>query len=299
MLIDRRKVGNASREEKIDSLLAIQKTDFKVLGQYGRFLCVPFYSVRDKKVCHLPYFIYSNLYASNGMCAGNTMSEALIQGISEIMERYINNRELSEMVSLPDIPEDFIAKYTEVYKIYTSIKDDDRYIIHMKDASLGGLFPVACLLVTEKNSGKCGVKFGAHPNIGIAMERTFTESVQGESLIQFSRKGEISFFNENVGNASNFINSFRTSDAQYPYQILHNPSQYRYHEFKQNNSLTNDEHLKLELQRILDMGLDVLVNDCSYLGFPSYHIIIPGISEIGIFSDSYLNSTLEHCVDMN
>ena len=50
--------------------------------------CLPFYSVNSSKVVNLPVdFVYFNS-GSNGMAAGNTIEEALLQGFCEIFERY-------------------------------------------------------------------------------------------------------------------------------------------------------------------------------------------------------------------
>lgn len=293
MFFGKRNLLDASRQEKMEALRKIQSYDYSAIHEFGKFLCIPFYSVREDKIYHIPYFISSIFYASNGMCAGNTVAEALVQGIAEIFERYANTRELESYTALPDIPEESIARYPEVNRMYRILHESDRFNIQIKDASFGGMFPVVALVLIEKNTGKFGVKFGAHPDVGIALERVFTEATQGISLEEFSHKSDLSFLNEMVDADSNIINSFRTSNAQYPYQMLCKPAQYTYHDFPMINSFTNEDLLKNELQKLLDHGYDILVNDYSYSGFGSYHVIIPGLSEIGMNDDDYINRMLE------
>ena len=53
----------------------------------------------------------TNLYVSNGMAAGNTLMEARSQALSEIFERNIKNRIISEGLCLPEVPDEVIARY--------------------------------------------------------------------------------------------------------------------------------------------------------------------------------------------
>lgn len=288
-----RGLRNSPREKRIQALLNVQKQDYYVLKQYGKFLCLPFYSLQRCEITYLPMFIFTPFYASNGMSAGNTMEEALVQGLSEIYERNANARVLQEFLSLPDIPEASIARFEDVYRMYTKVQQNPNYTLIIKDASFGGQFPVVGLVLIEKNTGKFGVKFGAHPNIGIALERIFTEATQGITLWDFSQKSDLSFLNERVKLRANHINSFRTSDAQYPYQLLLSPPHYEYHEFADNRTLSNKQILENEIEKLLSLGRDILIADYSYTGFYSYHIIVPGLSEVTIYDDDSLNKILE------
>ena len=49
---------------------------------------IPYYSVKNKEIQYIPDKLFSYLYDTNGMCAGNSKEEALIEGLSEILERY-------------------------------------------------------------------------------------------------------------------------------------------------------------------------------------------------------------------
>lgn len=285
MFFEGRGLSEGSREEKIEALHKVQKVDFMIHREADKFLCKPYYSVREKRICYVPIILNAIYYVSNGMSAGNTLSEAMVQSLSEIYERYANSRILTEMTALPDVPLEKIQRYPDIYAMYRQIADDPNYTIFLKDASYGGIFPVMALILIEKNTGKFGVKLGAHPDPGIAMERTFTEATQGVRLEKFCRKSDLSFLNEELSNKNNLINSYRTSDAQYPYQILLEPSTYPYFDFPDVSSLSNDDLLKRELDKLISQGRDVLVNDCSFTGFPSCQIIVPGLSEVGSYSD--------------
>lgn len=62
-----------------------------------RGICaLPYTRLRDGAQTWIPVNIIGNLYVSNGMAAGNTMMEARSQALSEIFERNIKNRIISE-----------------------------------------------------------------------------------------------------------------------------------------------------------------------------------------------------------
>ncbi|MDJ0306423.1 YcaO-like family protein [Dehalobacter sp.] len=46
------------------------------------FITVPFCNLNSGKLSYIPMKMLSKMYMSNGMCAGNTPEEALVQGLS-------------------------------------------------------------------------------------------------------------------------------------------------------------------------------------------------------------------------
>ena len=96
-----------SKEQLVDFLK-------KDLG-FQTVLCVPFYGLDEKKVINLPIELVIAACGSNGMCAGNTPKEAIIQGICEIMERYAGLTIYYNRLTPPTIPQDYF-KNTTIYK---------------------------------------------------------------------------------------------------------------------------------------------------------------------------------------
>ena len=88
-----------------------------------------------------PVNIIGNLYVSNGMSAGNTAAEARTQALSEIFERHIKFRIISEGLCLPDVPEEVIARYPRIAAGIRGLRAAGFGIL-VKDASLGGQYPV-------------------------------------------------------------------------------------------------------------------------------------------------------------
>lgn len=134
------------------------------------------------------------------MCAGNSPEEALVQGLSEIIERVVQRRIFTEKPALPDVPEEYIQQFPYVYEIIQKLKEQEKegYYYFIKDCSFGGQYPVAALIVYEKNTGKYGIKLGCHPDFGVAIERTLTEATQGQDLAEYSKRSSVDFTNNHV-----------------------------------------------------------------------------------------------------
>ena len=266
-------------EEKVKAFTDVNITDGTAYELQNKYVSLPFYSVRDDKICFLPKSTIRVMYGSNGMCAGNTPAEAIVQGISEIFERVSQRRILFEKPNLPDVPDEYIQKYPDIYKMYKKLQAIDGYYVTMKDCSFGGKYPVAGLLIVEKNTGHYGIKLGCHPDFGIAMERTFTEATQGGDIDDYASRSTIDFSNANVTSLYNISNSFTVGFAQYPYEILKSESN-KFVPVPDVSNLSNKEILDKWTETIINEGYDILIRDVSTLGFPSFHVIIPGLTEM-------------------
>jgi ribosomal protein S12 methylthiotransferase accessory factor len=74
------------------------------------FIALPFLNQRTRRVSNIPIKMVSKMYMSNGMCAGNTAEEALVQGISEVLERATNKAVVLNKVVPPTIPREYIRQ---------------------------------------------------------------------------------------------------------------------------------------------------------------------------------------------
>ena len=163
-----------TKEEKIKYIKEIMNVGDEK-QENGNIVSVPYYSVKYKNIQYIPCELFSYSFGTNGMCAGNSPEEALIEGLSEILERYVAIRILEEKLVLPEIPESYIENFPKVKKMVEKLKEKDEYYFRLVDCSLGGKYPVAGLYIIQKNTGRFGFKLGAHPDYGVAMERCFTE----------------------------------------------------------------------------------------------------------------------------
>lgn len=245
----------------------------------------PFYNVKYDRVEYLPYYLYLLHYASNGMCAGNTPEEALVQGFCEIMERHVQKKIFVEKPCFPDIPDVYIQKFPEIWKKIQKLRSIPGIRAWMKDGSFEGRYPVAVLLLVNENTGNYGVKLGCHPDFGIAMERTLTEATQGADVDVYANRSWIDFNNTNVDSDANIYNSYKFGQAQYPYELFGEKSSWSFVTPKDVSEMDNRQLLEELTHKFLEEGYEILIRDVSYLGFPSFQIVIPEFSELQLETD--------------
>lgn len=289
VFFEQRKLENATLEEKLLALRAVQGLDYRFSQEKDKFLCFPFFNVSSGSFESLPYYLYSAYYASNGMCAGNSPEEALVQGLSEIIERYVQKKVMQDHLVLPDIADDYIKEHVFIDQTLRRIRETQRYKVFLKDCSLGKNYPVCALMLTELDTGKYGIKFGCHPDFSVAMERTITEAAQGNRLVDYAQRSVLDFRNSHVDDEINILNGYQSGIAQYAYEVLGNggissspPSTVQ--------GKTNRMLLKELINLVEAQGHNVLIRDVSFLGYPSYHVIVPGMSEVLHPSDDWFRA---------
>lgn len=264
----------------INTLFAIKENE--------KYVTIPYYSIRNKSIVNVPISMTYPHYGSHGMCAGNSSAEALVQGLCEIFERYVLTKVINEKIVLPDIPQSYIEQHSYIHEMYNKLKSFDDYTFMLKDCSLGGKYLVVALIIIKKNTGEFGINFGSHPDMKIAIERTFTEAAQGQDILKYSSRSKLDFLNKSVYLRNNFLNIFHISKGFFPYQLFGNKPDYEFTPFEETFHKTNKEILDNLISNILDDGYDILIRDNSVLNFPTYHIIIPGLSELVKFDEREL-----------
>lgn len=274
------------------------------------FIFLPFYNVNNKKVTYLPYQFILNFYGSNGMCAGNSNYEALVQGISEIIERYVQREIYFKNITPPTIDDTFIEyNFPDEFELKRLIEEKAKVKIIVKDCSLGKNFPAIGIIIIDTKNDLYAVHFGSEPDLKIALQRCFTEILQG---INFNLKGKmknIKFISKNDKNFYvNFKNLVCNGIGYYPETIFNSKFSYDF-EYKNIEFFSSKQKLKYLINIIQKNDFnDIFIRDVSFLGFPSFFIIIPGLSEIDFMTkykiDNYIknyNSTylLSNLKDLN
>lgn len=256
---------------------------------------IPFYNLTSNKRCNLPAFLRAG-YGTNGLCAGNTNEEALVQGISEILERYIHIRVLKENLKLPTIPMEFIKEnYPNVYAMVENIVLSDRFDIIFKDCSLRERYPVCASIVIDKLSQSYVAHFGSHPDMDIALERTVTETFQGRHIEELTNS--YVFGKRPYSITDNIIGHLTIGMGYYPDEFFcESESKFDVEIYKKkwNN---NKEMLRFYIDLLKSKGMDVYVRNNTYLGFPAFQVIIPTMSEVFPIDDITLTkmNTLKVC----
>ncbi|MCT4507649.1 MAG: YcaO-like family protein [Tepidibacter sp.] len=249
------------------------------------FVSIPYKSLNTNKLSYIPINMASKIYMSNGMCAGNTFEEALIQGISETLERHVNQIIVNEKITPPDIPKTYIQKFPQLDSMINNIESKGNYKVILKDCSLNKDYPVVAVVFINKDNQNYFIKFGAHPVFEISIERTLTELLQGQDINNMMGLKEYSY-KENISDKyQNLLGILVNGSGYYPSKFFASKADYCFNEFKDLSSLDNKQMLNYIIKLLNDKGFNIFVRDCSFLGFPSYHVIVPGLSEVDKFDD--------------
>lgn len=258
-------------------------TEEALLQQYtdagGMVAVTPYYCVNTGTTEYLPTYLRKAAYATNGCAAGNTTEEALVQAFSEIVERHYNCKILFEGISVPDIPEEVLRSFPIVWEIISFLQDNGLKVV-VKDCSLGTKFPVVCVSLIERSTGKYHTHFGAFPDLEIALERTLTESFQGRLLHEICRYDNFRPRQEDSMSLRYLMNELVKGTSEKTPEFFLSATDTPYNAAMGFSARNNRERLRECLDFFLEQGLDILIRDSSSMGFPTYQIIIPGYSEI-------------------
>ena len=250
-------------------------------GNAERGICaLPYVRQRDGKTVWFPVNIIGNLYVSNGMSAGNTPTEARTQGLSEIFERHIKFRILAEGLCLPEVPEDVIARYPHIAAGIAALRKAGFGIL-VKDASLGGHYPVMNVTLLNPRDQGCFVSFGAHPRFDVALERALTELLQGRALDALDGFPPPGFDLDEVASAPNLEIHFVDSSGIVHWNFLGATPDFEFCDWNFSTpDAATDHDCHWLIERIHALGHDAYIADFQHLGVYACRILVPGMSEI-------------------
>ncbi len=247
-----------------------------------KILHIPFREIFGNRVVFMPARTIDLCYATNGMASGNQYTECYLQALCEIFERYANLTVLKKQEALPTIPSDVIfnsdIRIAQIYKEILSISDCK---IIFKDASLGKHLPVIMMIFIDKSIGKYFVKFASHPILQVAALRLLTELLQGRRLVARGVWLQSFSLDEIENEKYNFNNIIRSGDGQYPWHIFKETnSKPDLDVWIKNKNVNNSKMIAFIKDILLKNGWTAYTRNIGYLGFPTCHIIIPGVSEV-------------------
>lgn len=240
---------------------------------------VPFFHINTKSVDMLPYSILRWVNGSNGMCAGNIPEEAMIQGFNEIFERYALQEIYLRHLTPPDIPAETFSG-TSILNNLERMRQEYGMTYRIKDCSLGEGFPVIGLLIYNSDKSKYIVQYGADLSLRVALERCFTEIFQGHTAQTLNFENELNSC-ESLDLFNEFKRSLVYGRGRMPIEFFGDVSSY---EFDINSHIKVGANFKEDLSNIvrwlLDRNYNIYIRDNSFMGFPAYHICVPGLSDI-------------------
>ena len=251
--------------------------------------CVPFYSLNRKENVDIPINELRFFHTTTGMAAGNTYEEAAVQAISELCERYCMKQILTRRLRMPTVPQKYYSSVETITKLIEFIENKG-FKVTIKAANLGDKRdksiniapPVICAVFEQKDSNgeNCQIRFGSHPYLYIAIERTLTEFMQGFQIENNEDRDYINIFRDipssdietKLGDFYHSVVIFSKQNEHYSFLF----SEEQDYEFNENDWILTDESSNKEmLEKISKIGKDVYIRNYSFLGFPAIDVFIP------------------------
>lgn len=262
-------------------------------GNTERGICsLPYVRQSDGKTVYFPSNLIENLYVSNGMSAGNTLAEAQVQCLSEIFERAVKREILECEIALPDVPPEVLKKFPGILAGIQELEQQG-FPILVKDASLGGVYPVMCVTLMNPRTGGVFASFGAHPSFEVALERSLTELLQGRSFEGLNDLPAPTFASEAVTEPNNFVEHFIDSSGIVSWRFFSSKSDYEFVEWdfsgKGENSNVDEATALFGILEYLGKETYTAVYD--QLGAIACRILVPGYSEVYPLEDLIWDNT--------
>ncbi|MEZ7835377.1 MAG: OsmC domain/YcaO domain-containing protein [Burkholderiaceae bacterium] len=262
-------------------------------GNVQRGICsLPFVRQSDGAVVYFPSNLIENLFASNGMSAGNTLAEAQVQCLSEIFERAVKREILEGEIALPDVPHEVLAQYPSILAGIQGLEKQG-FPVLVKDASLGGEYPVMCVTLMNPHTGGVFASFGAHPRLEVALERSLTELLQGRSFEGLNDLPQPTFISNAVTEPNNFVEHFIDSSGVVSWRFFSAKADFEFvqWDFSGHGENANTEEAATLLGILKDMGKEVYTAVYDQLGATACRILVPSYSEIYPVEDLIWDNT--------
>ena len=251
-------------------------------------VALPFVRQSDAEVVYFPSNLIENLFLSNGMSAGNTLVEAQVQCLSEIFERAVKKEIINSEITLPDVPRQVLEKYPNILQGIDALEAQG-FPVLVKDASLGGEFPVMCVTLMNPRTGGVFASFGAHPSFEVALERSLTELLQGRSFEGLNDVPLPTFNSMAVTEPNNSVEHFVDSTGVVSWRFFSSSADYDFCEW--DFSGTTEEEAARLFGILSAMGKEVYVAVRNDLGAPACRILVPGYSEVYPVEDLIWDNT--------
>ena len=262
-------------------------------GNAQRGMCsLPYVRQSDGEVVYFPSNLVENLFVSNGMSAGNTLAEAQVQCLSEIFERAVKRDILEGEICLPDVPQDVLAKYPSIMAGIQGLEEQG-FPVLVKDASMGGIYPVMCVTLMNPRTGGVFASFGAHPSLEVALERSLTELLQGRSFEGLNDLPPPTFESNAVTEPNNFVEHFIDSSGIVSWRFFSAKADFEFVEwdFSSQGDNANAQEAATLFGILEGMGKEAYTAVYDQLGAIACRILVPGYSEVYPVEDLIWDNT--------
>lgn len=171
------KISRAFYDKMLSNNTSLIKAVASVIGD-NKLFGVPYHSISGDDTLYMDPRMVIRMTHSIGMSAGNTREEALVQGISEIVEKigcyyfFKNPRTYYHAIDLNSIKDE------RLQEVIHNIQDLN-YDLYLIDLSYTLNIPVMVSVLVDRENSLIKFNVGCFPVFEIAAERVLTELYQG------------------------------------------------------------------------------------------------------------------------
>lgn len=242
---------------RLKNLLKISKNEFlKTIAltydEKNKLPCSYFYNLDPtKEGKYFNELLITQLVGSDGTAAGNTIEEAITQGLSEVYEHYVIEQVLikQNIQTYYELDLNSLSLPFYLINLLYNIKNKDNISFHVFDLSYNFNMPVLLGTFHNKNTNTWSINLGAHPVFEIALERILTEIYQGvPSLeIKFNAFGNLISPFRNIKSIERYLKYYESNlgiGHSLPEEILLNSKiikNYNINIFLEQKNYTNKE----------------------------------------------------------
>ena len=181
-----------------------------------------------------------------------------------------------------------LAKYPSIIEGINALEAQG-FPILVKDASMGGQFPVMCVTLMNPRTGGVFASFGAHPCFEVALERSLTELLQGRSFEGLNDLPLPTFNSQTVSEPNNFVEHFIDSVGVVSWRFFSAKPDFEFSEWDFSGS--NEEEAETLFGIFEELGAEVYMAVHEDLGAPVCRILVPGYSEVYPIEDLIWDNT--------
>ena len=238
------------------------------------------YSLLLDQTVKVPIKFAAYIHGSNGVAAGNSLEEAMLQAGAEILERHVQLDVVKHETIVPSI--DPAGIETPLIRRMIDFFKRSNVQVTIKDLSRNGALPVVGVLFTNNNLPPDGMEYntliaGASFNPEEALTRCFTEGIQGKETLTAPRKA----FNRPVipgDRVKDYYSLMKCGVSPKDISFLSRGETVPFPQWRKGDIAEEIESLK---QIVSAMGTDCILVNLTHpiLQFPVVRVIIPGVSD--------------------
>ena len=238
------------------------------------------YSVLQEKTVKVPVNFITYIHASNGIAAGNTKEEAMIQASCEIFERHAQIHIIKPEKIVPSIDPDSVDN-PEIQNMIQYFRGNNVAVL-IKDLSMEGTLPCIGVLFINHNlsPGRLEHKIlipGVSFNLDEGLTRCFTESMQGRETLKVARP-QLDQPVVHRSRVSNYYMLMKCCISLKDISFLEQGEVKGYQPFKAEDVLSEINKIK-SICQTLQSDCILLNHTHPILNFPVVRVVMPGVSD--------------------